>query len=144
MVPPKRIPAARRLRDHKYCRRYTEAGQERHGVLERADVPIIEGEGGHVQKLVSTLDAFHELAQAHHFAVPRTPSHLYLDAGPVLAQHSHDDAIRRAGAERSPTAVLGGGAIPRPARAPSRRRGDAPRHASAFVPLVSAGFRVPT
>src|SRR5213596_3164482 len=80
MVPPKRIPPARRLRDHKYCRRYTEAGQERHGVLERADVPIIEGEGGHVQKLVSTLDAFHELAQAHHFAVPRKPAHLGLEA----------------------------------------------------------------
>src|SRR6266581_5752275 len=80
MVPPKRIPAARRLRDHKYCRRYAEAGQERHGVLEGADVPIIEGEGGHVQKLVSTLDALHELAQGHDFAVPGQPADLGLEA----------------------------------------------------------------
>ena len=49
-------------------------------MLEGADVRIIEGEGGHVQKLVSTLDAFHELAQAHHFAVPRKPAHLGLEA----------------------------------------------------------------
>src|SRR2546422_11438392 len=80
MVPPKRIPAARRLRDHKYCRRYAEPGQERHGVLERADVPIIEGEGGHVQELLSALDAFHEFAQAHYFAVPRQPAYLGLEA----------------------------------------------------------------
>src|SRR2546425_647406 len=80
MVPPKRIPAAGRLRDHEYRRRYAEAGPERHGVLEGAGVPIIEGEGGHLRKLLSTLDALHEFAQGHDFVVPRQPAHLRLEA----------------------------------------------------------------
>ena len=49
-------------------------------MLEGADVPIIEGEGGHVQELLSALDAFHEFAQAHYFAVPRQPAYLGLEA----------------------------------------------------------------
>src|SRR5438552_1316710 len=79
MVPPERIPAAGRLRDHEYRGRYAKAGQQRHGVVEGAGVPIIEGEGGHPRKLLSTLDAFHEFAQAHDFVVPRQPAHLRLE-----------------------------------------------------------------
>src|SRR5439155_15916104 len=43
-------------------------------------VPIIEGEGGHPRKLLSTLEAFHEFAQAHDFVVPGQPAHLRLEA----------------------------------------------------------------